>query len=146
MARRATIGVSILLALVATGSVAVAARPKSYGTENERLIANLRPFPGSRQIGLVTRKYHSAWWGWSAKYVTDSTFELSKPVSQGDLRNHYAAQLGDTWRWDPSCEGFVRDDAAVIAALDSFEPKYAYVVVDLHGRSDCKDMASVAAS
>lgn len=139
---------AILLALAATAGVAIAARPDSYGDENEQLLARLPPYPGSRRIAVNTRKYDSAWWGWRARYVTDATFELERQATESSIRRYFAGRLGRGWRWseENGCSAFVRDDGVLIVALDSFEPKDLRILLDLHGRDKCEDFASIAES
>jgi hypothetical protein len=144
--RKALVIAAILLALGAIGGVAFAVRPDAYGGENERLLARLPPYPGSRQIAVNTRRYDSA--SWRTRYVTEATFELERRASETSLRRYFASQLGRGWRWteEDGCSAFVRDDGVLVVALDSFEPKDLRVLLDLHGRDNCEDFVSIATS
>jgi hypothetical protein len=51
--RKTLVIAAILLALGAIGGVAFAVRPDAYGGENERLLARLPPYPGSRQVAVA---------------------------------------------------------------------------------------------
>jgi hypothetical protein len=123
--RKPLVIAAILLALAAIGGIGFAVRPHDYGSANERLLARLPPYPGSRQVVVNTRRYDSASWGWRARYVTEATFELERRPSEPSLRRYFATQLGRGWRWteEDGCSAFVRDDGVLIVALDSFEPK-----------------------
>jgi hypothetical protein len=133
--RKPLVIAAILLALAAIGAVAFAVRPDEYGGANERLLARLPPYPGSRQVAVNTRRYDSPSWGWRARYVTEATFELERRASETSLRRYFASQLGRAWRWteEDGCSAFVRDDGVLVVALDAFEPKDLRILVDLHG-------------
>ena len=146
--RKPLVIAAMLLALAAIGGVAFAVRADAYGGENERLLARLPPYPGSRQVAVNTRRYNSASWAWRTRYVTEATLELERRASETSLRRYFASQLGPGWRWteEDGCSAFVRDDGVLVVALDSFEPKDLRVLLDLHGRDNCEDFVSIATS
>jgi hypothetical protein len=139
--------IAAISGLSASAGIGVAVRPDPYGEANETLIASMSPYPRSRNIAVVTRKYDSIWWGWSPRYLTEATYELPKPVAEARVRNHFERELGSRWQWnEDGCTAFVRDDAVVLVSVDAFEPTVVRMLVDVHGRNQCDDLESIAES